>query len=422
MKNHRALIGITCLFACSISVIFSATYFIGWLIREIQIDNLGYFLLLTSLVPIVSAILSGFGEKLKYIVGFANMLLFVIAFYLYLPNVTNALVPEGLYVSTNAWIYFSLILGATFSFFMIGSCEIARLSRTMPHEWQFLIGIAFIAGNIATAAIVYYSGLGWLVSLVIPMIMMPASLSIYYLLNPLKNIDRSKMKRERETLEQYVIKDKSKGFKLVIFSIFTLFNLGLLLGVNGIELSNFAYHSTNWTLYIFIGIGSGLTIYLAWIFTMDLVFQRSSRAKEFKSQVVWLIVVGAQFTLTFIALYLENFNYVYHGTLVFNTLDGLIIGIHLGLYYYILMLQHVKRMFNIYVMLGIFMLAFFIALGNTVKGVVIIGGTYTGMMEYYTILIEIDSLIFIFTIIPIVATTIIRGVKMLKTPTNNKKG
>ncbi|MHA1681472.1 MAG: hypothetical protein ACTSUE_10710 [Promethearchaeota archaeon] len=394
---------ISILFGVSISSFFSITFHVGWMFRDLDGAEIISLFLLGIALPFGLILVSGISEFFKNIVLISAVVLFVIASYFLLLESPNGLIPTNMSLSRTTMMMFFMTIGMATCMVGLSIAEMARLSRDGGGWGLFLLVSTAITGALA-AFYVSSMSLGWLYDYLLPMIFLPGAVLLYFAFYNDRAYQRFKEITSNKVLAECSIKDKMKGAKIALVSIISMLNMGIIIGVNGLNLPAADYSAINWIFYLLAGAGGIVGFLIGHLFTSKIAPVNSSRRKAILSQEYIFLFLFLQSAIVSIFIFLELSIPGYHGSILAQVLDGFMFGVVFLLFFHFSIQQHPPRAHQLFHALLFFLGFVLLVVMNFVKGIPMKEGEFEDIAKNYLIYIVIIELV-LFSV-PIILTTI----------------
>jgi len=421
MVDFKYKLSVSALAGCALAVLFACTYHVGWVVREFSMEDVIFLLVLTLLVPLALIFIAAIKERIKTLVLFANAMLFVVSMYVVLINGVNYVLPKDMRLVLLVKVFYFTLLGTCITFTAIAQRELFRLARASG-AWGLFFSCSLVIGGSLTALVVSLGNNGWFFHVIISALMLLSSLFLYLFTAKKPVLDQARLYHQKQVLETHVVKDKAKGVKIFLYSLLTILNLALVIGVNGMVLQEAAYSKVNWHFYLVFIIGGPAGIFTARVVFQDLHREKRSPEKEKQVQVGWLVLFFLQAVSLFTVYYLEIFVPGFHGSLQAQFVDGLAFSFVLSSFLMVILVLHPLRKSHVYYMLLVYFLCFGIAVGAALKGIAVLGD-FTGELQvYFPYILVINATIFLVLVSLLVVTIFIRSMLSPSTRRRLKTG
>jgi hypothetical protein len=240
---------------------------------------------------------------------------------------------------------------------------------------------------------------GWFHFVIVAMIIVPVVTMLHYLEYPVQqNQAASNIQHPKDVLVES-IRDPTKGVKLFLFTSITTMHLALLIGLNGLRMDLYFFSTTNWLFYFSISGGAAACVALGWFLSRRVhgLGITGDAAREARITWFWALIVQCIGWLATASC--EVMVTGYHGTLVAQLVDGIVLSVMITTYFVVIFQQHPPRCVKAYVMLVTFFIAFGIAAGSYLKVVPTSQSEFRALVKYLPVIFEIEFVAIIILIL-----------------------
>ncbi|MFX0098919.1 MAG: hypothetical protein ACFFCS_05010 [Candidatus Hodarchaeota archaeon] len=380
MNQKKAyMIGTTFLFSFAFSSFLIAIFYFGWPAENM--DDNGWYALagFVMLLPILILILANIGEKIKKIVLFIFAAAGIVASYFVLVGVPNYLIPTFAMEDLTLYMYF-LMIGSNIGVLIISAAEMLRSARGSSSQ-GLMMAVAMAISGVIIAVVILIGANGWLYSIMLNNYIIPVALLLYFLFYPEELEKELHELQEPEKIQEVFVRDTTKGLKLALYTVLTCLNVMLVIAINGLGIPRADFYELNWVFWLMVGLGSAGLAFVTWMLNgKDLNEQKTAGIQKWL-QIKWIILLLAQCAGFAICIFLEFFLPGFHESIYSHLVGGLVVGVNLGIFLVIVLIQHPPKSMLSYIMWLVLFVAISMTVGSYVK---VMGTNFPELVETIT--------------------------------------
>ncbi|MBD3188116.1 hypothetical protein GF325_14865 [Candidatus Bathyarchaeota archaeon] len=405
------IISVVLLMGGAISSVFSLTFHVGWLFRGLYMEDIYLLLIAGIIIPVALVMVASINEKTRLSVLAAAIGILIASLYFIYSEAPNPLMPSSLRLSRSAMFFLFLGIGMAVLLGSLSMVEASRLKQGTRY-WMPCLFAGFSLAGLFTALNSAVGAFGWLYTSLLSVVIVASAGLIYIIIYPGRKGNAISEYTSQKHMAPVAIMDKLKGSKLAIFCILSFFNMGLVIGLSGLNLVDTAYSGVTWLL--FASLVPGLLVGFLLGLGFSGPFSHEKRLASIKvqvSQYFLIVVLLIHVSLMFSFFTLELLKPGYHGTITSQIVGGIIFGFMLSTSHQVILQQHPPKanpLYHAFLHTWFFII---IVLGNYLKGIPMKEGQFESLSGDYLPYIMLVEVILAGLVLLLASVSYLKGVK-----------